>query len=118
MLSLLEAPLLDRKLDDALTAEGIEWLKRFMFTSKGLPRKTAALKYVPDAAFSIVKGFTHFTFAGFEQDHYGNFLPAWRVHSRHGSFIYTYTGGRFAGYTGSEFSVFACQFNRPAKKAA
>lgn len=100
MLELLEAPLLDRKLDEALTTQGLEFLKRYLFKANGARRNTADLKYVSDTVFEMVKTFKHFSFAGFETDGYGDYFPMWRVHSKLGTFVYSYTGGRFSGKSG------------------
>jgi hypothetical protein len=93
---LLEKPLQGRRLDKALTAQGREFLNRFLFTSKGVPRKTRDTKYLPDSVFSIVKAFSHFEFVCFTDDNYNNYTPVWRVFDRKGnSFSYSYNGGRF-----------------------
>lgn len=99
LIDVLEKPLLNRRLDDALTAQGIEWLNRFLFTASGKQRTTKALRRTPSAVFDIVSKFSHFTFAGFETESRGycsEYLPSWRVHAKDGSsFVYTYNGGRF-----------------------
>lgn len=98
----LEEPLMGRKLDRALTAKGIDWLKTMLFTAKGTRRNTVHTRELSDRVFEIVQNFSHFTFDGFETDANsswgGSYLvtPMWRVHAKDGrSFSYICTLGRF-----------------------
>lgn len=96
----LEVPLLNRKLDENLTLKGIQFLNKYLFTKKDQPRKTKDTKNLPDLVFEVVKNFSHFTFAGFQdvgQGNYSLYTPIWEVHSNDGrSFQYIY-GGNFSG---------------------
>lgn len=100
MFSLIEEPLLDRKLDDKLTQQGIEWLRRFCFKANGEPRNHAAVREIDSTVFKVIKNFSHFTFAGFcDPSGYSRcteYVPAWTVWAKNGDrFTYRYIGGPF-----------------------
>lgn len=106
ILGLLEEPLKGRKLDKDLTKAGKEWLNTFFFTRSGARRNTKDLRYVYEGSFDIIKNFSHFTFAGFQDDGHGTFAPCWKVHAKNGdTFTYCYTGGRFSYGDGLEVWV-------------
>jgi hypothetical protein len=97
VMEFLEKPLRGRKLDQDLTNKGISWLRSYLFTSKGEPRRTKDVKDLPYSTFQIVKDFAFFTFDEFIDDGYGNYQPVWRVHSKNGqSFAYCFTGGAYS----------------------
>lgn len=118
IMALLEEPLIDRKLDDELTNAGKAWLDSFFFTKSGKPRNTRALEYVHEAAFRIIKQFSHFTFVGFDAGNSirADYQPIWRVHSKRGeSFDYCYRGGMYSGVNSRDaLDVYNIQ-QRPSK---
>lgn len=96
ILEFLEKPLLNRKLADDLTTQGIEWLNRFLFTKKGIPRKNKETQNASTHVYEVVKNFSHFTFGGFTDvgySAYSNYIPCWVVHAKNGKkFTYIYGG--------------------------
>ena len=67
------------------TAKGLAWLKNLAWTPYGKARKSDPFGY---RERSILLGFTHFTFSGFEdvgsvfQERYRNLSPLYRVHGQ------------------------------------